>query len=225
MNTTFRQRTLSRRASTALAVLLAAGLAACTSGESSDAPEGERVEPEAPEETVQTVPANATMSFQVQETISTETHETGDVFTATLASDVIGDDGEVVVPAGTASRWMVTESSPDGSEEGGAVLVVGLEAVQLGDEWAPVDATVTATELETGAADTNTETAAKVAVGAAAGAILGQVIGRDTESTLTGAGVGAAVGTAVALTTRGSRVSLPEGSLITVRLDEAVTIR
>lgn len=225
MNTMFRQRISSRRATTALSALLAFGLAACSSGESSDAPEGERVGAEAPEAAVRTVPAGSTMSFQVQETISTETHETGDVFTATLASDVMDADGQVVVPAGTASRWMVTESSPDGSEEGGAVLIVGLEAVQLGGEWAPVEATVTSTDIETGSADTNTETAAKVAVGAAAGAILGQVIGKNTESTLKGAGVGAAVGAAVALTTRGSKVSLPAGSNITVRLDEDVTIR
>ena len=225
MSTMFRHRIASRRTSTALASLLTVGLVACTTGESSDAPESERVEEAAPEEMVRTVPAGASMAFQVQETISTETHSTGDVFTATLASDVTDADGTVLVPAGTASRWMVTESSPDGSEEGGAVLVVGLEAVQLGDEWSPVQASVTSTEIESGSADTNTETAAKVAVGAAAGAILGQVIGKDTESTLKGAGVGAAVGTAVALTTRGSKATLPAGSVITVQLDEAVTVR
>jgi hypothetical protein len=218
-------------ATTTLAALLTFGLAACSSGESADAPEGERTDAERTDaavpdaEVVRSVPVGTSMTFHVQETVSTESHAIGDVFVAALGSDVVDGRGEVLIPSGTSSRWMVTESSSDGGQDGDAILAFRLEAVQLGNEWTPLHATTTDAEINTGARDSGTETAAKVAVGAAAGAILGQIIGRDTESTLKGAGVGAVVGTAVALTTRGSVATLPEGSLITVRLDESVTVR
>jgi hypothetical protein len=53
---------------------------------------------------------------------------------------------------------------------------------------------------------------------------VGQIIGRDTRSTLTGAGVGAALGTAVALSTRSGSATLPEGSLLGVRLNSPLQI-
>lgn len=217
--------------------MLAFGVVACSPGESRDAPEGEEVEAaapgaespdaapaEAPEPVVRTVPAGTVMEFHVQETVSTESHATGDVFTASVGSDVVDSDGTVLVPAGTRSRWMVSEAG-ENEVDGETVLAFHLEAVELGGEWMPVQATVTEADLDASARDSNTESVAKVAVGAAAGAILGQVIGKDTEATLTGAGVGAAVGTVVALTTRGSKVTLPEGSIVTVRIDEPVTVR
>jgi hypothetical protein len=217
--------------------MLAFGVVACSPGESRDAPEGEEVEAaapgaeapdaapaEAPEPVVRTVPAGTVMAFHVQETVSTETHATGDVFTASVGSDVVDSDGTVLVPAGTRSRWMVSEAG-ENEVDGETVLAFHLEAVELGGEWMPVQATVTEADLDASASDSRTESVAKVAVGAAAGAILGQVIGKDTESTLKGAGVGAAVGTVVALTTRGSKVTLPEGSIVTVRIDEPVTVR
>lgn len=217
--------------------MLAFGVVACSPGESRDAPEGEEIEAaapgaetpgaapveEAPEPVARTVPAGTVMEFRVQETVSTDSHAAGDVFVASVGSDVVDSDGTVLVPAGTRSRWMVSEAG-EGEADGETVLAFHLEAVELGGEWMPVTGTVTATELESSASDSKTETAAKVAVGAAAGAILGQVIGKDTESTLKGAGVGAAVGTVVALTTRGSKVTLPEGSTITVRVDEPIDV-
>lgn len=213
-------------ATTTFAALITFGLAACSPGESADAPGGEAVEDrDAETEVVRSVPVGTSMTFQVQESISTETHTTGDVFTATLAADVLDTDGEVLIPAGTRSRWMVTESSSDAGPDGDALLAFRLEAVELGSEWRPLQATVTEAHTQASAEDSKTESAAKVAVGAAAGAILGQIIGKDTESTLKGAGVGAAVGAVVALTTRGDKVTLPVGSTVTVSLDEPVTIR
>lgn len=222
-----RRMTSHGLATTTFAALVTFGLAACSPGESADAPEGEAVDARdaETEAVVRSVPVGTFLTFQVQEPVSTETHATGDVFAAALATDILDADGEVLIPAGTRSRWMVTESSSDAGPDGEALLAFRLEAVELGGEWTPLQATVTEAHTQASAEDSKTESAAKVAVGAAAGAILGQIIGKDTESTLKGAGAGAAVGTVVALTTRGSKVTLPVGSTVTVSLDEPVTIR
>lgn len=213
------QRLRSRPAWALLAAVFA--LSACSEGESSDAPEGDTLTDEAP--VTATLPAGTIMTFEVDEAISTSTHAAGDRFTATLMGSAAASDGSVGVPAGTLSRWVVTESTTDGPE-GQALLAFRLESIQSDGEWIPIDATVTATDVVTEERDSNTETAAKVAVGAAAGAIIGQILGRDSESTLTGAGVGAAVGTVVALTTRSGSAGMQAGSTVTVQLDEPVEL-
>lgn len=208
--------------------LLVLGLAACapTQDEPADSELGSQpADAEQPTETARpaTVPAGTNLTFRTDQTVSTDTHEQGDAFTATLQEDVTASDGSVAIPAGSESRWVVTRSETDAGDEDQALLAFRLESLRMNGQWVPLQSTVTEATVHSEAGDTGTETAAKVAVGTAAGAIIGQILGRDTESTLKGAGVGAAVGAVVALTTRGGKAELPEGSTIQVRLDEPVT--
>jgi hypothetical protein len=192
-------------------------------------PDPEPIEPERTEtpadpepEVTASVTAGTQLTFRVDETVSTDSHEAGDTFTATLASDVRDSEGVVALPAGASSRWIVTEAREDGGTDDQALLAFRLESVQVDGDWVPLEATVTETQIRSEARDSKTESAAKVAVGAAAGAVIGQIIGRNTSSTLKGAGVGAAVGTVVALTTRDGEAELAQGSTITVSLEEAL---
>lgn len=167
------------------------------------------------------VPAGTSMTFTVDEEISTNSYAVGDRFLGTLTAPVSGSGGGILLEAGTPSQWVVTEST---TEDGQALLAFALESIEVDGEWVPVTATVAEADLNTDTPDSGGETAAKIGVGAAAGAIIGQILGQDTESTLTGAGVGAAVGTAVALATRGGSVTLPAGSALTVQLDEPLPV-
>lgn len=210
---------------------LALGVVGCTSAESREAPEGEeRATDEAAtekpsaqpaEDARRAVPQGTSMTFTIDETVSTGTHTIGDSFTATLGAPVTDVTGEALLPEGTTSRWTVTEAT---TANGQSVLAVELESIQVDDEWMPLAATVTRADVESDDPDSGSETAAKIGVGAAAGALVGQVLGRDTESTLEGAGVGAAVGAAVALTTRDGTATLPAGSTVTVLLEERLLV-
>lgn len=188
----------------------------CSSADSREAENGESSEPEA-----SAVPTGTSLVFSVDEQISTDTHNRGDVFSATLRYGVSDEEGGELVPPGAQSRWVVNESS---TADGQALLAVQLTSIQVDGEWTPVVGDVTQAEIQADHPDTNTETGAKIAVGTAAGAVIGQILGSDTRSTLTGAGVGAAVGTAVALSTRGGKAVLPQGSVITVRLSEPLVV-
>ncbi len=163
------------------------------------------------------VPAGTSMTFNVDQEVSTSSYAVGDRFVATLTAPVSSAGGDVLLEAGTPSQWVVTQST---TEDGQALLAFALESIDVDGEWVPVTATVAEADLDTDDPDSGGETAAKIGVGAAAGALIGQILGEDTESTLTGAGVGAAVGTAVALATRGGSATLPAGSALTIRLDE-----
>lgn len=221
----------AHRASFALTLgsCLLVALAACVEGEPGDAPANEtaagmedelrRGAPDgaAAEEAGRTIPAGTSMTFTVDETISTDDNEIGDQFTATLQTAVTGPDGATLVDAGTPSRWTVQEASTEGDS---TVLAAQLESMQLDSGWEPIPARVVSADVQTDSAATGGETAAKIGVGAAAGALIGQILGRDTGSTLAGAGVGAAAGTIFALATRGGSAELPAGSTLTVELTE-----
>ena len=191
-------------------------------------PAGDEVAPSAPapeaaaeaDAPSMTVRAGTSMTFTVDQEISTDSYAVGDRFLATLSQPVMSG-GATLLQAGTPSQWVVTQST---TEDGQALLAVQIESVDVDGDWVPVTATVAEADLDTDDPDSGGETAAKIGVGTAAGAIIGQVLGKDTGSTLKGAGVGAAVGTAVALATRGGSARIPAGSALTVQLDEPLTV-
>lgn len=206
------------------ALIALASLTACGGSGSGDANAAET--PAGASETSATmtpsrpaVPQGATMTFVVDEEVSTDNTKKGDHFMSTLVSDAQGTDGRPLVRAGSKGQWVVLESTRDNGD-GQAVLAAALTSVQVNGRWVPVEATVTSADLDKDAKDTDTQTAAKIAIGTAAGAVLGKVIGKSNKAAIEGAGVGAVVGTAVALTTRGASATLHRGSRLTVRLDE-----
>jgi hypothetical protein len=213
----------TRRSGVVLAAtaFLVLPLAACSNTGSGDADAAE-----APGDAVSarpTVPEGTEMTFVVDDVVSTETAKVGDHFMSTLSADVMGVDGRPAVPAGTLGRWTVVQATDDNGA-GEALLMVGLDAIRVNGDWHHLDGTVTSTELQRDAKDSDAETAAKVGIGAAAGALAGRVLGGSTGATLKGAGVGAAMGTAVALSTRGASAELREGARITVRLDQGLVL-
>ncbi|MDP2955554.1 MAG: hypothetical protein Q8N53_03965 [Longimicrobiales bacterium] len=107
------------------------------------------------------VPAGTSLTFVVNEEVSTSDHQVGHTFTSTLAGDGMGVDGATAAPAGSIGRWVVTEATND-IAQGKSVLGMKLEAVSVNGTWYPVVATVTEAELPTDQKDSNTETAAKI---------------------------------------------------------------
>jgi hypothetical protein len=212
----------SRLRSWALLSALGLSVAGCTTAESRDAPGGEKEATRAPARP--TVPTGTSMTFRVDETISTQRSHRGDRFTGTLTADVAGVEGDVVLPAGTKARWVVNQAISDGGLGGGSVLAVRLEAIRLNDAWVLAEGALTATDLQLDESDSTAGTAAKIGVGAAAGAIVGQLLGKDTQRAVTGVATGPALGTVVALSTRRGAATIPAGSRIEVRLDRSLIL-
>lgn len=177
----------------------------------------------ATEAVLRAVPADARLVFEVRETLSTSSHEVGDVFALRLTEDVRGSGG-LVLPAGTPARGVVTAAETSEGPEDEAVLGVRIESIRIDGRDRALNGRVESAEVEAAARDSGARSVAKVATGAAAGAILGQILGRDTRSTVSGAAVGAAAGLGVALTTRDGHATLHEGTLVTVRLEDALVV-
>jgi hypothetical protein len=237
--------------STILHSVIALGLVGalgCTEGESREAPEPDEVaeeqrtpEPRHVDETPAergrtdeegdpvdedhfTVPSGTEIAIRLLEDVSTDTHRTGDAFSAIVDGSVTDADGAVLIPAGTSVRGLVAEARPSAGADEQAVLVLTVESLAMDGETWPIRGTMRSAELESDAKDSTSETVGKVAVGAAAGAIVGQILGKDTESTLKGAGVGAVAGAIVAFTTRDGHATAPAGSVLVIGLDESLTL-
>lgn len=193
-------------------------LAACQDANSAESPEVDGAAVQV-EEVAPRLPVGTSMTFRLDETVSTGTHEPGQEFTSRLMADAVDPQGRVVLPAGAVARWRILESTADNGE-GEAVLAVGLVDVLTGEGWLPLEATVVASDLRTERRDSDAETAGKIGIGAAAGAVVGGVLGDDAWDALAGAGAGAALGTVVALSTRAGSATLPEGATLTVTLDQ-----
>jgi hypothetical protein len=170
------------------------------------------------------IPAETVLRFEVLETASTETHDAGDALRLRLVEGVHGTGG-AHLDAGSSARAVITESRESGGSDEQAVLALDVTTIQVNGSEQSLRGTIQSTDIEAGTRDSGQRTAATVATGAAAGAILGQVLGRDTRSTTAGAAAGAVAGLGIALTTRDGHAVLPEGSLITVRLEEPLVVR
>ncbi len=222
-----------------LALLAAVGLAACGDAETREGLEDDRlpgaeVEYDAADdrawapETPAThdgavIPAGETLIFEVSETVSTADHDEGDTFSLRLVADVQGTNG-ARLPEGTEARGVVALAEESAGPEEEAALVVALEAIEVNGDEVEIDAVVESASMETATRDSGARTAATVATGAAAGAVLGQVLGGSTRSTIQGAIAGGVVGAGVAITTRDGHAVLPQGSRVTVRLEEPLPV-
>ena len=171
------------------------------------------------------VPAGASMTFRLSESLSTESNRAGDGFSGTLVSDLASAEGEVLVPSGSRASGVVVVSQESQSADESAVLELKLESVEVGGEMHPVAASIVATEVRSETRDSGRETAAKIGVGTAAGALVGGLIGRDRQGALIGAGAGAVAGTAVAITTNDGHARIDAGSAVTAVLEEPLKLR
>jgi hypothetical protein len=172
-----------------------------------------------------TAPSGTSASLTLNETLSTQTNRVGDSFTATLQSDIRGENGEVVVPAGATVRGRLTEVNKSGQVGQTGVIKVAFESVSFGGRSYPLDATVTQANPQRHNRTTTAQTATKIGAGAAAGAVLGKVLGKSTKNTIKGAVIGAAAGTAIAMGTADVDVVLPAGSAMTIKLDSPIEVR
>ncbi len=187
--------------------------------EPTPAPEPAREEPRT---TFVTVPAGTRLEVELTRTLASNTSSPGDAFRARVSEDV-AQDGVVVIPRGSEILGEVTEAVPLKRVGGQARLALKLTDLVLpSGRTVPVQASF----VQEGRNETRRD-AATIGGATAGGAILGRILGKGdrTRGGIIGALIGAAAGTAIASKTPGEEVVIPEGSVVTLRLDDAVQVR
>lgn len=185
-------------------------------------PQEEEEQEEAPRAAPVDIPAGTSFDVEFLDTIGSATSREGDTFRVRLARDVTVD-GDVAIPGGSELVGVVTESAPLGRVGGRARL--GLRFTDLvlpSGSIVPIDASL----VQEGRNETGRD-AATIGGGAAAGAVLGRILNKKDRGrgSVIGAILGAAAGAVIASKTAGEEVTIPEGAVVSVRLDGPVEIR
>jgi hypothetical protein len=180
--------------------------------------------PAAPVATTASLAAGTSLSATTTAEIRSHKNKVGDTVTATVASDIKDRSGRVVIPAGSEVTLKVTaiKESENKSDTTGT-LTLQPTSVSINGRSYPVSATIANVDTRLEGRKTGAGDIAKVGGGAAAGAILGRVLGGSTKGAVIGGVIGGAVGTQRAIETKDRDVVLPEGTTVTLVLDETFT--
>jgi hypothetical protein len=168
------------------------------------------------------VPAGTAFEVEFTKGLASNASSVGEIFRARVLSD-LRVEGGIAVPAGSEVLGVVTEAVAARGIGGQAKL-----SVKFTDLVLPSGSTVPlrASFLEQGKSKAGRD-AATIGGSTAGGALLGRILGSGSRGrgTIIGALVGAAVGTAIASKTAGEEVVIPEGSVVSLKLDEALEVR
>lgn len=163
-----------------------------------------------------TIPAGQEMDVRLQRSLSSETATVEQRFEATTAVDLM-QNGQVLVPAGTVVRGVVSGVDAAGRVDRSGSLTLSFDQMVVNGREVPIRATATQV-FESGGIR---EEAGTAGVGAGVGGIIGGVLG-GVKGAILGAVIGA--GGAIAATD-GKDITLPAGAIIRLRLDTPVNVR
>ena len=165
--------------------------------------------------------AGTSFSAATDAEIRSHKNKVGDEVTATVANDVKDAAGRVVIPAGSQVTLQVTsikESENKGDTTGTLTLKPTSIAINGVSKALPASISGVTTKLE--GRGTNAGDIAKVGVGTGVGAVVGRVIGGSTKGAIIGGIIGGAVGTQRAVETKDRDVVVPQGTTVTLTLDD-----
>jgi hypothetical protein len=199
----------------------------------SPAPTANRIEPipghpapgtetsAAPAGAAKELAAGATFSASTDAEIRSQKNKVGDEVTATVGADVKDASGRVVIPAGSQVTLKVTaiKESERKSDTTGT-LTLDATAISIRGKSQPITASISNVKTQLQGRKTNAGDIAKVGAGTAVGAVVGRVLGGSTKGAVIGGVIGGAVGAQRAVETKDRDVVLPQGTVVSIKLDE-----
>ncbi len=165
--------------------------------------------------------AGTTISATTDAEVRSNKNKVGDEVTATVASAVKDASGRVVIPAGSQVTLKITaiKVSENKSDSTGT-LTIDPTSVSISGTPHPISASITGVTTKLEGRKTNAGDIAKVGVGTGVGAVVGRVIGGSTKGAIIGGVIGGAVGAQRAVETKDRDVVLPQGTTVTITLDQ-----
>jgi hypothetical protein len=166
-----------------------------------------------------TLPPDTTIPVRITETLDSATTQQGDLFTGTIATDVIAD-GVVVIRQGTPVSGRVVAAQEAAHYKGNSLLTIELTSINRHGEKLPITTDPYSVKGE----GRGKNTAEKVGGGAAVGAILGGILGGGKGAAI-GAAAGGGVGAGANTITRGQQVQIPSETLVRFNLTNTLSLK
>jgi hypothetical protein len=165
--------------------------------------------------------AGTSFSATTDAEVRSNKNKVGDEITASVANDVKDASGHVVIPAGSKVTLQVTaiHESENKSDTTGT-LTLKPTAIAINGVSQPLAASISGFRTQLQGRGTGAGDVAKVGAGTAAGAIVGRVLGGSTKGAIIGGVIGGAVGAQRAVETKDRDVVVPQGTAVSLKLDE-----
>ena len=165
------------------------------------------------------LPEGTEVQVRLSDGLSSATARPEDRFEATVALPVHDEQGRDVIPAGTRVRGIVVAAERGQRPARAGRLDLTFDTIYLDDRTStPLRSRVVSIHDSLDRGDIATK---RTGIGAAIGGVLGSILG-GTKGAILGAVLGGA-GAVVAKS--GEDVTLPAGTIVTVRLDRALEVR
>lgn len=167
---------------------------------------------------VDRVPAGTEIIIRTNDAIDARHPSDSRIYNAVIDRDVTDRAGRVVIPRGSNAELIMRDASDN-------EVVVDLESVEVSGQRYSVassEETITADSRRDGVG-ANKRTGKYVGGGAVIGSIIGAIAGGGKGAAI-GAATGAGAGAVGQTATRGGSVRVPSETLITFRLDRALTV-
>lgn len=168
------------------------------------------------------LPSGTQISVRTNEAIDSTNASPNTQYTAEVADDVNGANGEVLIPRGSPAQ-LVVESAKNGGTVGSSELTLDLHSVTVNGRRYLVN-TEGVTQSSNKGIGKNKRTAEMVGGGAALGTLLGAVAGGGKGAAI-GAVAGAAAGGTAQVLTRGKEVKVPAETVLNFKLDQQVRLQ
>ena len=165
--------------------------------------------------------AGTRISVRADQDINAQSAQPGQSYPASIAQDVIGPDGQIVIPRGAPATLVVRQVN-EGSTLSGGSLALDLDTVRVnGRQYRIAAADVDAGNQGIGR---NRRTAEMVGGGAVLGTLLGAIAGGGKGAAI-GALAGGVAGGGVEVLTKGHEIRVPAETVLNFRLDQPLELR
>ncbi len=176
--------------------------------------------PVAPPEPVRlTVPAGATVSVRMIDSIDSGKNTEGQTFRASLSEPLVAGK-RIVIPAGNNATVLLTEAKGAGRIKGTASLEVRLASVDYRGRTLEVN---TSPVQQAGNGGRGKSTAVRTGIGAAAGAVIGALAGGGKGAAI-GSAAGGGAGFGVNALTHGKQVKIASETVLTFTLQSPLRV-
>jgi hypothetical protein len=169
-----------------------------------------------------TVPTGTQLSIRTNDAIDSKTSQAGQTFSAEVQQDVLGNNGEVLIPKGSPASLILRNVSSGGTT-GSSELALDLESVTVNGQHYVVSTTDIQQSNNQGIGK-NRRTGEMVGGGAVLGTLLGAIAGGGKGAAI-GAVAGAAAGGTTQVLTRGKEVKIPAETVLKFSLDKPLDLQ
>jgi hypothetical protein len=168
------------------------------------------------------IAAGTQISVRTDESINSENASEGRTFNATIAQDVLDNNGRVAIPRGSTASLVIRRVNEGGALSNGS-FILDLDSVNMnGRTYLIASSDVKASDAN--GIGANRRTGEMVGGGAVLGTLLGAIAGGGKGAAI-GAAAGAAAGGGVEVLTKGHSIRVPAETMLNFRLDRPLELR